>query len=199
MADSSRRRWLLVVPNLLTGLRLGLTIAFPFIDPPWWPIVIVIAGGSDLADGLIARAFNLSTWIGAMLDAVADKAFTLTVLITYILTGRLAWWMVALLFLRDIAVGIAAAFTIAHRQWNAFRLMSSRWYGKVTTAVIFALLLVVALWPQARTTIVTLVAIGAASSLAAAVDYLTQFLQVHARWKRGGLGRFYSPNDGSAM
>ncbi len=188
MTDESHRGWLVLAPNLLTGLRLGLTFAFPFIEPRWWALVILVAGLSDLADGFIARRFDLATWIGGLLDAVADKAFTLVVLVTFILTGRLAWWMVAVLFIRDIAVVVAAVFAVAVREWGAFRLMSSRWFGKLTTTVIFTLLVVVALWPEQRTATLVLVSIGAVLSCAAGIDYFVQFLAIHARWKRGELG-----------
>ena len=175
------------MPNLITGLRLGLTIAFPFIDPRWWALVILCAALSDLADGFIARRFNLTTWIGSLLDAVADKAFTLTVLITYIGTGRLQWWHVMLLFVRDFSVAFAALFAVVERQWGAFRLMSSRYYGKLTTMIIFTLLIVIAIWPDAHASVLLLIVLGTASSAAAGIDYFIQFLNTHARWKRGEL------------
>lgn len=179
---AAQRRWLLLVPNTLTGLRLGLTIAFPFVDARWWPIVIVLAAASDFIDGFIARRFDLTSWIGGLLDAAADKAFTLTVLLTYTLTGALLWWQLALLLLRDITVLLIAAYAALLREWGAFQRMASRLPGKITTALLFVLLLVIAMWPDERAAI--LITLYAASfwSLVAAVDYFVQFLHTWRWW-----------------
>jgi len=168
---------------MLTGLRLGLAIAFPFIDPRWWAVVIIAAGASDLLDGLVARRFNLTSWIGGLLDAVADKAFTLTVLLTYLIVSELLWWQLILVLLRDCTVLLIAAYAALLREWGAFKRMASRLLGKVTTALHFALLLVIAIWPDEHTVVRTLLYATALSSLAASIDYFVQFLHTWRWWK----------------
>lgn len=62
---------------MLTLLRFPLAALFAFAGSAASRLVIVVlAGGSDLADGVLARRFG-ATRIGALLDPVADKVFIL--------------------------------------------------------------------------------------------------------------------------
>ncbi|NJN49797.1 MAG: CDP-alcohol phosphatidyltransferase family protein, partial [Alkalinema sp. RL_2_19] len=61
------RGWLILIPNLLTVLRLAATVAFVVVDPRWWGWIILAAALSDYIDGVLARRFNLTSWIGALL------------------------------------------------------------------------------------------------------------------------------------
>jgi CDP-diacylglycerol--glycerol-3-phosphate 3-phosphatidyltransferase len=73
------------VPNILTFMRLGLTVVFLWMilylphvaDRPFFLdvafAVFVVAGFSDIVDGHIARRFNASTKFGRMIDPLADK------------------------------------------------------------------------------------------------------------------------------
>lgn len=165
---------LAMVPNALTVLRLVIAAAFPFV-PQTWRLWLVAAGGaSDALDGLIARRFGLTTWIGALLDGIADKAFTLSVLGTLAAAGVLSPWMLPLLLARDIAVALMAAIGVIRRQWWGFRKATARPLGKATTvALVVAVLLLllglgaapVALW------------LAAALSVLAAIDYFATFLR----------------------
>jgi CDP-diacylglycerol--glycerol-3-phosphate 3-phosphatidyltransferase/cardiolipin synthase len=180
MAD---RRWLILIPNVLTVVRLGLTVAFIFVDPAWWAWIVIAAALSDFADGFLARRYKLTSWIGGLLDAVADKAFTVTVLVTYILTERLQWWQALLLVTRDIVVAFSAIYAAAQREWPSFKRMGSRRLGKITTAMIFLLALAIAVWPGQRLLIMILFIAAAASSIAAGVDYYLQFVHEYRAWR----------------
>ncbi len=172
------RRLFRHIPNALTLLRLALTLWFTRADPDVRVWIILAAGLTDLLDGLIARRFGLTSWTGALLDAIADKAFTLTVLICLAAWGTLAWWHLPLLLSRDIVVGVIALYGAANRQWPVFKQAVARWPGKITTALMFALLLVATgvpawkdwlLWPTI------------AASMVAAIDYVGVFRRWLAR------------------
>ena len=68
---------LLTVANQLTLLRMGLAPLLVVLilsgERVWALVVFVIAGITDLLDGLIARLGRQQTTLGAMLDPVADK------------------------------------------------------------------------------------------------------------------------------
>jgi cardiolipin synthase len=68
---------LLTVANQLTLLRMGLAPLLVVLvlsgERIWALIVFVVAGLTDLLDGLIARLGRQQTTLGAMLDPVADK------------------------------------------------------------------------------------------------------------------------------
>jgi cardiolipin synthase len=65
------------VANQLTILRMGLAPLFVVLvlarEMRWALAVFVVAGLTDLLDGLIARWGSQQTTLGAMLDPVADK------------------------------------------------------------------------------------------------------------------------------
>ena len=172
-----RRRWIIVVPNVLSTLRMILAGAFLFVNSAWWWLMILAAGFSDFADGFIARRFHASSWAGGLLDAVADKTFTLIVLIAFTVDGRLDPWQTVLLLGRDFVVLFVALYAAVTHRWHAFRKMPSRLFGKLTTASMFALFLIVALHPQRDLGTIAIIALTIAFSLAAAVDYFAVFLR----------------------
>jgi CDP-diacylglycerol--glycerol-3-phosphate 3-phosphatidyltransferase len=166
------------VPNLLSVLRLGLAGAFPFVppDPPWRLIVVIAAGFTDWLDGYLARRFELKTPSGVMLDAVADKLFVFSVVLTLMLTRVLPLWWMLLVIARDLAVAVVAAYVTWRRDWPAFRRLVPRLPGKLTTGLQFALFLTLLMWPG--TTFATFVfVVTAICSLVAALDYLALFGQ----------------------
>jgi phosphatidylglycerophosphate synthase len=69
-------RWLRPVPNLISAARL---VAVPFLlalafsrREHAFGVLLVIALASDVIDGMIARAFSLTSQLGARLDSLAD-------------------------------------------------------------------------------------------------------------------------------
>lgn len=168
MRTKAPPRWALAVPNTLSGARLVLAVLFPVIPEGLRLAAVLIAGLTDLFDGVLARRLGASSWRGGLLDAVADKAFTLSALVTFALSGSLAWWHIPLLLLRDLAVGGFVLYGAAVRAWTAFTRVPSRWPGKLTTAAMFATLIVLAARPDRAG---PLVWITAALGAVAAIDY----------------------------
>jgi CDP-diacylglycerol--glycerol-3-phosphate 3-phosphatidyltransferase/cardiolipin synthase len=95
---------LLLLPSLVSMLRLPLAISFPFcVDRPALALaVLVVAGATDVIDGFIARKFDQATPTGAVIDPITDKLFVLVVVVTLVVEGRLAPFEIVLLSLRDI-------------------------------------------------------------------------------------------------
>jgi len=171
-----RQTIIAVVPNALSAARLALAAAFPFVPAPWRLVLVVAAGLSDWLDGAIARRFDARTASGQLLDGLADKLFVVSVLVTLGTAGLLAWWQVAGVLARDLAVAYVAAHMALRRDWDQFRRLVPRLPGKTTTAVQFTLFVVMLLWPDAAATgwIVTGVI---ACSVIAAIDYLSVYVR----------------------
>lgn len=98
------------VPNALTVLRIVMVPVFLFVlfhqpDDFGWRIwataVFVLAILTDLADGHIARKYNLVTDFGKLWDPVADKALTGAAFIALGILGELHWLIIALILLRE--------------------------------------------------------------------------------------------------
>lgn len=157
------------IPNALTGLRLVLACSFPFLPPGWRLGAALACAVSDALDGVLARRLGATTWVGALLDGVADKAFTVIVLVTLAAEGVLEWWQTALLLARDATVMLIYAYVAMRRKWGVFRAVAARPAGKATTLLLFAFIIGLLSWPASVPWLMT--AAGAAS-VVAGVDYL---------------------------
>ncbi|MFT3836985.1 MAG: CDP-alcohol phosphatidyltransferase family protein [Myxococcaceae bacterium] len=102
-------------------------------------LLLLVIGATDALDGLIARRFGLTSRLGAVLDAVADK------LATFIAVGFLSLfagpaftampvWLFAALVLRDLLLG-AGYLWILHGHREAP--VEHRWHGRLATLVLF--------------------------------------------------------------
>jgi CDP-diacylglycerol---glycerol-3-phosphate 3-phosphatidyltransferase len=163
-----------LIPNALTVVRLGVAAAFP-LSPHGWRLGLVLVGGvSDALDGFAARKLHAISWVGALLDGIADKAFTLSVLLTITIDGPLTWVQLAGLLARDVVNGFIAAYVGAAARWDLFRRVTARLTGKIATIVIFTMLVAI-LWRPAIGR--PLVWVGVAASVIAAADYALIFLR----------------------
>lgn len=138
-------RYIGFIPNLLSSLRLLLAVLFPFFPAAYWFWLIVIAGCSDILDGWLARRWQVQSWLGGIMDAVADKLFVLVALLTLASSGRFSFWWVPLLVMRDILVAFTAIYAVCIRSWKSFKKMEARWSGKTATAAQFTVLLTLSL------------------------------------------------------
>ena len=167
------------LPNILSGLRIILALAFALLPVHLRLPAVVVAGVSDAADGIIARRFRFTSQSGALLDAIADKAFVLSVLLTLLADGAVRWWQVPLVLLRDFLVLGVSVYAGAMRQWSAFSHMRPGIAGKVATGFIFLwFIAVTGGWEVAR---LPLFVLAASFSALAAVMYLSRFAKaLHA-------------------
>ena len=177
-SETAPAPWVAPIPNILTGFRILLAAALPFLPPSYWLTVVIAAGLSDALDGIIARRFNAASALGALLDGVADKLFVLSAVVTLVGAGQLAWWQGLLVMARDFTVAAMAAYSALRGEWPAFLRMHVRIFGKLTTAVVFPWLVILLVdWGEPLRT--PLFWLAGAMSLLAALDYLGQFVRVH--------------------
>ncbi len=66
--------------------------------------VFIIASLTDMADGKIARKYNLITDLGKFLDSLADKILVISIMLAFIGLGRISVWAVMIIILREFAV-----------------------------------------------------------------------------------------------
>jgi len=128
-------RWL-NVPNLLTISRLVLT---PFVVHAISTgrhllalELFSIAALTDWLDGLAARRFHTKTRGGAYLDPIADKCLMSGVFLALALSGTVPWWLVILIFARDIYILIGASLFLL---FTSVRNLPPTVWGKLSTFV----------------------------------------------------------------
>jgi cardiolipin synthase (CMP-forming) len=100
--------------NGLTALRIALAPVFLVLyvegDRMRALAAFAAAAATDVLDGLVARALGEQTRLGAFLDPIADKFLAACALVALAATGRLPWWLPALVVTRDLAQLAGAAF-----------------------------------------------------------------------------------------
>ncbi len=123
------------LPNKLTILRVLLIPFFVFfLLVPVVPCsnyvavaIFIIASLTDLADGKIARKYNLVTNFGKFMDPLADKLLVCSAMICLVATGQLAAWMVIVIISREFIISgfrlVAAdnGVVIAASYWGKFK------------------------------------------------------------------------------
>ena len=92
---------MLMVPPLLWCLHVGANVAALWIA--------VIAGGSDAIDGWLAKRFGWQTWLGGVLDPLADKFLLDASFVGLWLAHAAPGWMAALVVGRDVVIVAGAS------------------------------------------------------------------------------------------
>lgn len=148
------------LPNKLTILRVILIPFFvfflisPFFDGYGNYIalaIFIIASLTDMADGKIARKYNLVTDLGKFLDPLADKMLVIGVLIAVIIRYtefdmrfcRILGWALFVIILREMSVTLLRM--IASNKEGV--VISAAWLGKVKTTVQMTAIIVMLLEP----------------------------------------------------
>lgn len=161
------------VPNQLSLLRLVLALLLPFSPERYWFWIVAGGGGSDFLDGWIARRWKLESWQGGLLDAIADKMFIMSALLTFSAAGIFSVWWIPGIILRDLTVALIAAYAAWNSAWTSFKNMDARLTGKAATGGQFLLLLLASLkLADIRYVLILTILL----SLVASVDYGRQFV-----------------------
>ena len=101
------------IPNAITIFRIVVTplvIVCLFRETTWshsLAFVLFILGAlSDFADGYVARALEMNSRVGRLLDPIADKVLVLGTFIALALLypQQVPWWAVGIIALRDVLV-----------------------------------------------------------------------------------------------
>jgi len=130
----------LTAANQLTILRMliipGFVILLLYGYSGWALVSFLVAGVTDLLDGLIARWTGQKTTLGAWLDPMADKLLLVTMFVMLTLPGiglanRLPLWFTVLVISRDVAIVLTVAVVNLAVGPRTFR---PSIYGKAATA-----------------------------------------------------------------
>lgn len=130
----------ITIPNILSIIRLlmiplivwyycfkkDLTVAF---------ILFTISAFTDVADGFIARKFNMITDAGKILDPIADKLTQAAVIFCLCLTINSVgmWVLLGVLVIKEIAMLIMGLISLK----AVDKINGAKWFGKLSTVVIF--------------------------------------------------------------
>ena len=131
-APAAERVW--TVPNLLSFLRLlGVPLFLwlalgPHADG-WAFAVLAFAGLSDYADGKIARRFNQSSRLGAVLDPAADRLYILATIVALTVRDIVPLWLAIAVPARDVLL----ALTLPVLRRHGYGVLPVHFLGKAAT------------------------------------------------------------------
>ncbi len=130
------------IPNMLTTLRILLIPVYLYFfyshkenNLLFAGLIFIVAGISDVLDGYIARKFDMSTKLGVVLDPIADKLMTFTILVSFTTKGIIPPWILLAMTLKEllmIAGGLVLYF------FKGKQVLPSNKFGKVATMSFYA-------------------------------------------------------------
>lgn len=174
------------IPNLLSAFRLLLIPVYIHIyrnatrqeDYFLAGAILAVSCLTDLADGKIARHYNMITTLGKLLDPLADKLTQLTLTVCLSMRYPILRPVLVLFLVKEIFQLFAAI--VNFRKGKA--LDGALPAGKVCTAVLFLSLITLVLFPELEPVTVDLIAAADAAFLTVAfVQYNLAFFGKHAK------------------
>lgn len=149
MADApkDKRKQIFTIPNLLSFFRLLLIPVIAWLycwkgDYPLTAFVLVLSGATDIADGFIARHFDMVSDLGKVLDPVADKLTQTVALVCLLTRFQAIWWLLGVLVFKETVMTVMGILVI-HRTKAVY---SAAWHGKLATCVLYAVIFTHIVW-----------------------------------------------------
>ncbi len=138
---------IVTIPNLLSCFRIALipVIAWLYVrrkEYQWAGGVLLLSGVTDIADGYIARHFNMVSEVGKVLDPIADKLTQACVLLCLVQRYPLMLLPICLMAAKELFM-IVCGLAILH---NAQSVYSAMWHGKVASFLLDGTLVLHIFW-----------------------------------------------------
>lgn len=124
------------VPNILTIIRFFLIpVIISYLlkgDYILSFVFLTISGLTDVLDGFIARKFNFITNFGKLIDPLADKTTQISVLSVLAIQNVIPLWILIIVVLKEFTMIAGASFL-----YGKEFVVSSKWYGKLSTVLFY--------------------------------------------------------------
>lgn len=139
-----------MLPNALSILRIILTvpIVITLLKEQYFLVMVLFlsAGITDALDGWFAKQFSLQSRLGSILDPMADKILLTCTFIALYWVGILPFWLLLLIFLRDLIIVAATVGYFLGQEGNEGERLQPTWISKLNTVlqIILVLFLVLA-------------------------------------------------------
>ena len=138
MPEDKYKNRIFTIPNLLSLLRI---LTVPFIVWSYVTLdnsrlaVALLAFGvvTDVADGFIARRFSMVSDLGKALDPAADKLTQAAIMICLLSQHKQMLALIILFAVKESYVSFCAWLALHYCR----RVDSARWFGKLSTTVIY--------------------------------------------------------------
>lgn len=179
------------IPNILCYIRLLLIPVFvaQYIkaeEPGEYmrAAAIVLASGlTDFLDGFIARTFDMVTELGKLLDPMADKLTQAALIFVLIVKIEYMYLLLILFVVMQLFMLIAGIAMLKKGK----RLNGSKWFGKVSTTVFYAVMLVLVALPTLRQSTINILMLICGVFLAMSFAlYVREYIRMYNDLKQEG-------------
>ena len=151
MKNGIDRREIFSIPNLMGYFRILLIPLFSWMyctadstgDYYAAAVVVGVSGLTDMFDGKIARRFHMITELGKFIDPLADKLTQAALLICLAIRYPLMRAVLVLFVIKEGFMAFMGALLLPRGK----KLDGAMWFGKVCTAVLYAVLFLLLLLP----------------------------------------------------
>ena len=124
------------VPNILTIIRF---LLIPFILVYIFTgnyilafVFFTLSGITDIADGCIARKYNLISNFGKLMDPLADKLTQIATLTSLVVVKIIPLWILIIVISKEFIMICGASFL-----YGKDVVVYSKWYGKLATVLLY--------------------------------------------------------------
>ena len=177
MKQILKKEQVLTIPNLLSMFRI--VLLFPIVllyakgDYEWAIMLLFVSGISDIADGIIARKFNMVSDFGKIIDPVADKLTQFSLLLCLTMKHKFILVVVSLFFLKEVLL-MGISYNLMKKK-NSVN--SAKWHGKLNTVIIYSVIVLLIMFPQIPENIVNVMCVGCIAMMSVSfVLYTKMFL-----------------------
>lgn len=151
MKNRIDKREIFSIPNLMGYFRILLIPLFSWMyctadstgDYYAAAVVVGVSGLTDMFDGKIARRFHMITELGKFIDPLADKLTQAALLICLAVRYPLMRAVLVLFVIKEGFMVVMGALLLPRGK----KLDGAMWFGKVCTAVLYAVLFLLLLLP----------------------------------------------------
>lgn len=167
------------LPNIITTIRIILIPIYLFVFYSNMEnriliagLIFLLAGISDFLDGYLARKYELTTDLGAVLDPFADKMMSFAVLISFTSMKLISIWVLIFLGIKEIMMILGSVISLIYHKDSVVHANN---YGKFATISFYiAILSIVFKSPETFSTI--LLSITVILNLIAFYNYFKIYL-----------------------
>lgn len=182
MKFSKKDLW--TIPNILCYIRFLLIPAFVILyikatTPSEYlraAIIVFISGMTDFLDGFIARKYHMITDLGKLIDPIADKLTQASLI--FVLIVKIKWMYLLLILFLLLQLFLVVAGLVMLKKGT--KLNGSKWFGKVSTTVFYAVMLILVSVPALNERITnTLMVVCGGFLLLSLLLYMKEYIMMY--------------------
>ena len=144
-----KKQTVLTLPNLLSVFRL---LLIPWIV--WlycWEkaygmtvLILALSAVTDIADGIIARRFDLVSNLGKALDPIADKLTQIATMWCLLSRFSYFWLPLAVLMVKEVFTGTMSLYAVK----KSGVVHGADWHGKLCTVLLYGVMGLHIIWGE---------------------------------------------------